>query len=80
MTDPSVPDGCRDPRLWLAAAELLAGHDAESCVSCRRGVPCTVLSSAADAQSRAMRAAPEQRVIARTPVQRGSRRGRGSLA
>jgi len=51
-----APLGCRDPKLWATAAELLAVHAAEvaSCVACRSGAPCTLLRSCVEAQERAM--------------------------
>jgi hypothetical protein len=51
----SAPYGCRDPRSWTAAAELLALHDVKGCSSCVRGMACSVVISAMEAQDRAMR-------------------------
>jgi hypothetical protein len=51
-----APLGCRDPKLWATAEQLLAVHNAEvaACVACRNGVPCTLLRSCTEAQDRAM--------------------------
>jgi hypothetical protein len=52
----SAPRGCRDPKLWATAEQLLAVHNAEvaACVACCNGAPCTVLRSCVEAQDRAM--------------------------
>jgi hypothetical protein len=60
---PNVPRGCRDPRLWETAAQLLAVHNTDRCLACELGGPCTVLSSAVEAQARAM-----QQATPRPPV------------
>jgi hypothetical protein len=52
--NPTAPQGCQDLRLWTAAAELLSVHSGQECIACGEGAPCSVLSSAAEAQGRAM--------------------------
>jgi hypothetical protein len=51
-----APRGCRDPKLWATAENLLAVHNAEvaACVACRDGGPCTLVRSCVEAQDRAM--------------------------
>jgi hypothetical protein len=59
-----APLGCRDPKLWAVAENLLAVHSAEvaACVACRNGVPCTVLRSCVEAQDQAMASFPTRRL------------------
>jgi hypothetical protein len=73
--EPLAPRGCPDPRLWQVAGELLAAHDAEQCMVCREGGPCTVIAAAVAARERAMDAAP-RRAVGRARV-RPPGRGRG---
>jgi hypothetical protein len=51
-----APVGCRDPKLWATAEDLLAVHNAEvaACVACQDGARCTLLWSCFEAMDRAM--------------------------
>lgn len=61
-----VPAGCRDPRLWITAAELLVRHSAEAalCPACGAEAPCLVRTSCQEAMARAMDAAAARWVSA----------------
>lgn len=56
----AAPSGCRDPRLWAIAHELLTIHDDEGCDVCPRGAPCSLVVATAEAQDRAMRSFTER--------------------
>jgi hypothetical protein len=53
---PAPPPGCRDPRLWSEAHELIVQHAPRSgrCPVCSTAWPCRIVDVAEDAKRRAM--------------------------